>query len=75
MKKIRIGDIYITRRVLKSSVSLEHEKQLSYMLGTISARPVIVIREPMAWDRFGNVTVIPALTKEDPAFLVSGVDA
>lgn len=66
MRAINVGDVYYLRSPFKSSVSLEHEKKLSYMLGTVSSRPAVIIRPPYAWDEYGTVTVIPALTHVKP---------
>lgn len=71
MQAIRAGDLYF----LDSPFHVEEnggdgsiEKRLSYLLGTASSRPAVVIRAPEWWDQFNTCTVIPAVTKGDPAF-------
>lgn len=67
MKSIAPGSVYILKSPFKSTVSELHEKKLSYMLGTLSCRPVLIMRAPMPWDIFDQVTVIPSLSKQRPA--------
>lgn len=62
MDSICPGDVYFLKSPIKSS-DPETEKKLSYLMGTVSARPVVVLRSPQWWDDFSMVLVIPALTK------------
>lgn len=74
MRAISVGDVFYLRSPFKSSVSAVHEKQLSYMLGTVSSRPAVVVRPPYAWDEYGTVTVIPALTYAKPNITFTMLD-
>ena len=67
MKTINYGDVYSLKSPLEGldDASL---KSLSYMMGSVSNRPVVVIRPPAKWDRFGMVTVISSLSKMGPAY-------
>lgn len=69
MQAIRAGDLYFLESPFHADI--EHgskvEKRLSYLLGTVSSRPAVVIRAPEWWDQFNTCTVIPALSKGDPA--------
>jgi len=71
MQTIREGNLYFLESPFHfkppTEESTELEKRLSYLLGTVSARPAVVIRAPSWWDKFNTVTVIPALTKGKPA--------
>lgn len=71
MKVIREGDLYFLESPFHFKPPTEEstalEKRLSYLLGTVSARPAVVIRGPSWWDKFNTVTVLPALTKGRPA--------
>lgn len=72
MQAIRAGDLYFLQspfHTQPSSHSADFEKRLSYLLGTVSSRPVVVIRPPAWWDRFNTCTVIPALSHGDPAIV------
>lgn len=67
MKTINYGDVYSLKSPLEGldDASL---KSLAYMMGSVSNRPVVVIRPPAKWDRFGTVTVVPSLSKMGPAY-------
>lgn len=67
MKTINYGDVYTLKSPLEGldDASL---KSLSYMMGSLSNRPVVVIRPPAKWDRFSMVTVISSLSKMGPAY-------
>lgn len=68
MKAVNIQEVYYTTSPLRTDRSdpdyATKEKRLSYLLGTVSTRPVLVIREPKVWDNFGTVVVLPALSHE-----------
>lgn len=66
MQKISVGDVYYLKPVLNSTVSPEHAKQIAYLLGTVSERPCVVIRAPIAWDPYGEVEVLPGLSSAKP---------
>lgn len=67
MKTINYGDVYTLKSPLEGldDASL---KSLAYMMGSVSNRPVVVIRPPAKWDRFSMVTVISSLSKMGPAY-------
>lgn len=67
MQAINLGDVYFCESPFTNSVGAKADKKLSYLLGTVSQRPVIVIRPPMAWDIYGQVEVLPALSYSKPA--------
>ena len=71
MKVIKEGDLYFLESPFHinppNEESVYQEKKLSYLLGTVSSRPAVVVRAPAFWDRFNTVTVIPALSHGDPA--------
>ena len=71
MQTIKEGHLYFLESPFHfrppTEESTDTEKRLSYLLGTVSARPAVVIRAPSFWDRFNTVTVIPALSKGKPA--------
>lgn len=68
MKAVSVGEVYYATSPFKVNQNdpdhYRKEKRLSYLLGTVSARPVLVIREPKVWDNFGSVVVLPALSHE-----------
>lgn len=68
MKAVNIQEVYYATSPLRTDRSdpdfTTKEKRLSYLLGTVSTRPVLVIREPKVWDNFGTVVVLPALSHE-----------
>lgn len=76
MQAISAGDLYFLQSPFTSGIANDaeeqskQEKRLSYLLGTVSSRPAIVIRPPAWWDRFNTVTVIPAITKGKPAIVL-----
>ncbi|MDE6040595.1 MAG: type II toxin-antitoxin system PemK/MazF family toxin, partial [Muribaculaceae bacterium] len=76
MQAIRAGDLYFLQSPFSSGIvkdaigTSQMEKRLSYLLGTVSSRPAVVVRPPMWWDRYNTVTVIPALTKGKPAIVL-----
>lgn len=67
MQAISVGDIYFLKSPFMSTVSEKHEKKIAYLLGTVSSRPAIIIRKPFAWDTYGTVEILPALSREKPA--------
>lgn len=68
MQAVSAGDIFFMESPIHTTdQDAEKEKILAYLLGTISSRPVVVIRGPAWWDQFDTVTVLPALTKGSPA--------
>ena len=73
MQTIREGNLYFLESPFHfkppTDESTELEKRLSYLLGTVSARPAVVIRAPSWWDKFNTVTVIPALSKGKPSIV------
>lgn len=75
MQAIRAGDLYFLQSPFSSGMAKDAigtaqiEKRLSYLLGTVSSRPAVVIRPPTWWDRYNTVTVIPAITKGSPAYV------
>ena len=73
MKAIREGDLYFLNSPFHikpyDDTGAVQEKRLSYLLGTVSSRPAVVIRAPAAWDKFNTVTVLPALSKGYPAMI------
>ena len=75
MQAIRAGDLYFLQSPFSSGMvkdaigTAQIEKRLSYLLGTVSSRPAVVIRPPAWWDRYNTVTVIPAITKGSPAYV------
>lgn len=75
MQTIREGNLYFLESPFHfrppTDESTDLEKRLSYLLGTVSARPAVVVRAPSWWDRFNTVTVIPALSKGKPAITYS----
>lgn len=62
MKAINVGDVYFLTSLFKGDMDKEVEKKVSFLLGTISPRPVVIIREPFPWDKYGEVTVLPAMS-------------
>lgn len=75
MQAIKAGDLYFLQSPFSSGMvkdaigTSQIEKRLSYLLGTVSSRPAVVIRPPTWWDRYNTVTVIPAITKGSPAYV------
>lgn len=75
MQAIKAGDLYFLQSPFSSGMvkdaigTSQIEKRLSYLLGTVSSRPAVVIRPPAWWDRYNTVTVIPAISKGSPAFV------
>ena len=61
MRTIKPGDVYFLKSPIKMAEP-EHEKTLSYILHTCSARPVVVIKPVHWWDDYSSVTVLPAIT-------------
>jgi len=77
MQAIRAGDLYFLQspfHTQPSDTGAAVEKRLSYLLGTVSSRPVVVIRPPAWWDRFNTCTVIPALSHGEPAIVYKLID-
>lgn len=68
MRAINFGDVFILHDVIHGPFSKTQQKALHYAFGTLSGRPVVVIRPPAAWDRFGQVTIIPAMSKTEPYY-------
>lgn len=56
MQAIRAGDLYFLQSPFSSGMAKDAigtaqiEKRLSYLLGTVSSRPAVVIRPPAWWD-------------------------
>lgn len=73
MQAIKPGDVYFLKSPIKMAEPA-HEKKLAYLLGTVSARPVVVIRPPMWWDDYSTVTVLPAITEAKHAITYNMVD-
>lgn len=71
MQNISAGDVYFLASPFHSTVSPQHEKKLAYLLGTVSARPAIVVRPPAFWDEYSTVDVIPSLTNGKPSITLS----
>lgn len=69
MKTINVGDVYLLHDTIHGPFTKQQLKALHYAFGTLSGRPVLVIRAPSPWDKFGQVTVIPALSKGYPALV------
>lgn len=67
MKAVSVGDVYFLRSPFHSTVSSEHEKRISYLLGTVSSRPAIVVRPPFYWDKYSDVVVIASGSSAKPA--------
>lgn len=61
MRVIKPGDVYFLKSPIKMA-SPEHEKKLAYLLHTVSARPVVIIKPPHWWDDYNTITVLPALS-------------
>lgn len=75
MNTISYGDVYFLKSPFKSTVSPEHAKHVSYMLGTVSARPVVVVREPFHWDTYMDIEVAPAVNNENaPGIKMESLD-
>lgn len=72
MKSIRAGDVYFLSGPFHGEdINTAQEKHLCHLLGTLSARPVVVIRPPMWWDDYNTVTVIPTINKCNPAITLT----
>lgn len=70
MQTIRAGELYFLKSPFHADdYDTDKEKRVSYLLGTVSARPAVVIRPPYHWDSFSMVTVIPALSRGNPAIV------
>lgn len=60
MQAIRAGDLYFLQSPFSSGIvkdaigTSQMEKRLSYLLGTVSSRPAVVIRPPAWWDRYNT---------------------
>lgn len=74
MRSISAGDVYYLTSPFHSTVDPTHEKKLAYLLGTISSRPVVIIRPPVHWDEYSTVTVIPSLSHGKPGIHISSQD-
>jgi len=78
MQAISRGEVYYVGSPFKCNPTdpnqVRKEKRLAYLVGSVSARPVLVIREPKIWDSLGTVVVLPALSHEKPAFSVEMFD-
>lgn len=80
MQTISVGDLYFLGSPFhctegtSAQAAAAQEKELSYILGTVSSRPAVVVRAPAWWDRYNTVTVIPALTKGRPALVLHLLD-
>lgn len=69
MKSISPGDVYLTTPALKTQSGKETKmtKDISCWMGTVSQRPVVILREPKAWDRFNTVTVVAGFSNDGPS--------
>lgn len=69
MKSISPGDVYLTTPALKTESGKETKmtKDISCWMGTVSQRPVVILREPKAWDRFNTVTVVAGFSNDGPS--------
>lgn len=78
MKTLRAGDLYFLQSPFHSEGhtkdAASREKRLSYLLGTVSARPAIIIRKPVWWDKYSTCTVIPAVSKVEPSIKLRLID-
>ena len=78
MKTLRTGDLYFLQSPFHSEGhtkdAASREKRLSYLLGTVSARPAIIIREPVWWDKYSTCTIIPAVSKVEPSIKLRLID-
>lgn len=70
MRTINAGDVFILHDVFHGRFDTQQLKTLHYAFGTLSGRPVVVIRPPAAWDVFGMVTILPAMSKGNPCYEV-----
>ena len=70
MRTINVGDCYILHDIIHGKFSVQQSKTLHYAFGTLSSRPVLVLRPPAKWDKFGMVTVIPAMSNGNPSYEV-----
>lgn len=68
MRTVNVGDVFILHDIIHGKFSTQQLKAMHYAFGTLSGRPVVVIRAPAKWDKFGMITVIPAMSKAEPAF-------
>lgn len=73
MRAIKPGDVYFLKSPIKMADPV-HEKKLAYLLNTVSARPVVVIKAPQFWDDYSTVTVLPALTDAKNAITFHMID-
>lgn len=71
MQNVSAGDVYFLTSPFHSTVSAQHEKKLAYLLGTVSARPVVIIRPPIFWDEYSTVDVIPSLSNGKPGITLT----
>ena len=72
MDTISVGDVYFLTSPFHIDSGEAHktrriEKRLCYLLGIPSARPVVVIREPVHWNKFNTVTIIEGESDGWPA--------
>lgn len=74
MKAINVGDVYFLSSIFKGNMDKEVEKKVSFLLGTISPRPVVVIREPFPWDKYGEVTVLPSISHSNTALAFQSIN-
>ena len=74
MKTINVGDVYFLSSIFKGNMDKEIEKKVSFLLGTISPRPVVVIREPFPWDKYGEVTVLPAISHSNTSVTIQNIN-
>lgn len=75
MQTVRAGELYFLKSPFhEETFDTDKEKRLCYLLGTVSARPAVVIRPPAWWDNFSMVTVIPALSRGNPALVYHLMD-
>lgn len=62
MKAVSVGDVFFLTAPISSTDPMM-EKKLAYLLGTISARPAVIIREPYSWDSYATVEVVSGISK------------
>ena len=71
MRTIKEGDLFFLVSPFHTDNCSDEdsilEKKLAYLIGTVSARPVVVIRPPMWWDKYATLVVLPALSNASPA--------
>lgn len=74
MKEICTGDVYFLSSPFQCEGDAEQTKRLAYLLGTVPARPAIVVREPYGWDELNNVMVVPSYSGTGPAITMKFIN-